>query len=259
MTSFCYKGARSTSISMRSGQQSKTVIARHAARSRSSAGGRVWKAWSAGRRPSATWENDEFCINSEEFSIEELRIANEKFRIQNGGEFWQDDPGRARELFDAWELTDDSMLSLGSEIVSQIFLSALTNFTDGGRSADCNRNADLFRVLRLKRQKEWRIAPDKWGVSIEKTGDHLANSRYVDKRRSEAKRVRSYIDLYWSILTYIDLYWPILIYIDLYWPILTYIDLYWSILVYIDLYWSILIFSFFFWFFIVLAPKHEKL
>ena len=41
-------------------------------------------------------------------------------------------PGKTQELFEAWELTDNSLLALGSEISSQIFLSALTNFTTKG-------------------------------------------------------------------------------------------------------------------------------
>ena len=60
----------------------------------------------------------------------------------------EEDSGRARDLFDAWQLTDDSMLSLGSEVVSQIFLSALTNFTDGGRYVD-KRRAEAERLSHM--------------------------------------------------------------------------------------------------------------
>ena len=53
--------------------------------------------------------------------------------------------GWTRELFDAWERTDNSMLSLGSEVVSQIFISSLAQFTDGGRYIN-NRREEARRL-----------------------------------------------------------------------------------------------------------------
>ena len=53
--------------------------------------------------------------------------------------------GRTRELFDTWELADSSMLSLNSEIVSQVFISALTQFTHGGNYVS-NRRQESERL-----------------------------------------------------------------------------------------------------------------
>jgi hypothetical protein len=80
--------------------------------------------------------------------------------------------GRTHELFEVWELADNSMLSLSSEIVSQIFISALTQFTHGGKYVTNRRKeADRLSYIPLTLLSKLGPRPDEEVTTMTKSGD----------------------------------------------------------------------------------------